>query len=1077
MTSREDYDEANNYSDSEGGGDDSGLDYSSDGSGGDGSYGGYAGGEGGSSFADADGEEGSVYADGYGEEGSGYTDGYGEEGSGYADGSADDYGEYEEGDGYGEGKESVCSDDALSGLSDGSVDERDGLGEDEGEDGVGILKLLANGARLTEQISSASAAHVPAARQGRKGIQASAAHSWGRPHLRSVMDARRAIRLGELPPLNEGTDEGEVEVTDEGEGTGEGEGAERVKKHFTTYSSSAQRRSSRLATTVAGAPRIQPGSSRSTQEYRGVFDDGINQFHTFQRKMPPRDTDRVGEDNGLVFRRIMCPDNGGSRMYANHDAVMWAPAPSTNLPDPNASRRAESQAFARYARDTLDNNMGGVYPTGTMQRNWDRPWGFTGYRNDTERMLPWQPTRRQPVSIMGQRPLPQVDTGDAGFRPDTVRETGSSPFPGRTGPYDPSASGFAAAMGARAAVMQTGNAPLPGRTGPHDASFAGMDMFAHRSGSIALGGSMPGPGRTGPVAASSSGVGLPGGGLRASTALHSARGEPTPGYDPRPQSFGPSGNMPAPRAAQLAGRDPNWTPGYEPRPQSFGPSGNMPAPRAAQLAGRDPNWTPGPHPDASAFAGQWAGGSGTGSLAPSIVQSDSALGRGPVPSGEVLGTRPQAPSFACAGPTPVPAMMDGTTQWRPRAVGMTRQHVSDGVLGHASGASAAIVEHARRGTGPDPVREQPMAPLGGAYAGTRAGPQAAVFEANSDRLVAGPRPDATAAAPVHGAALAGSGAEVHREHRPAAMSLLVAATTQGEVAKTSTGRAELYADGLRPSLEAPRANTFARLLPSQAPAMSVGTSAANRGHWFTPGAMQQPRAATQDRLLPSQEPTISVGTAATNRGQWFVPGAMQQPRAATQDRLLPPREPTAQGSDAGPVLRTGVVETGAQARRVQVAGARPEADLRLEVPGTVSRPAQMHIGNDHPLVQNQRPSTNRTDMDVTVAAPQHVDLLRGDRRLNPSQALTMASGQMDTNALPEATQGTRRQGQVPRLRAPGPDIGNGTTTRTHIQMTPTTTRSRSARVTDSPSVSRVARSRQPRGAAETTRLAPVLNKY
>ena len=356
----------------------------------------------------------------------------------------------------------------------------------------------------------------------------------------------------------------------------------------------------------------------------------------------------------------------------------------------------------------------------------------------------------------------------------------------------------------------------------------------------------------------------------------------------------------------------------------------------------------------------------------------------------------------------------------------------------------------------------------GAAAGPQAGPQAVAVESTADRVTANRQPAPNATTGVHGSTVAGAAAEVHRERRPAAIGLLVPVAPSGQVAKASAGNPRFFADGLRSSTEVPKTSTAARLLPTQAPTMSVGTAGENKGQWFAPGAIQQPKGAAQAKLVAQRKPSASFSDAwpATRTAVVDVESEL---------RAVAARAPAA-STDLNRVTTAhfaNFVETGAQTSRVGAVGPWLSADTWAGEPGATLRPTQLNIGDDHPLVQNQRPTAGRTDLDVTAAGPQHADLLRGDRKLHANQKLTMASCAMDTNALPDAAKGTRRHGLIVCTRGTEADRGNGPSTRTRL--TQATTRTRNAFIMASPTA-RPASRNLPR-AANARPATPQLNKY
>lgn len=183
-----------------------------------------------------------------------------------------------------------------------------------------------------------------------------------------------------------------------------------------------------------GQNRVLPGSGRSTQKLRGVMEDkGGHKYFVFQNKMPSRTTDKEWNHGAtrLVRDRILMPDNGRRGINSNGDGVVWAPRPGATRSDPYMARDVERKAFDRYGRGQLENNMNGVFPTGSMRPMMLPP--SQGKRwADYDREVGWQPVSRTPTTLL-QDPHPDVNMYHTGIRPGLERQTGSMPVAGRAG--------------------------------------------------------------------------------------------------------------------------------------------------------------------------------------------------------------------------------------------------------------------------------------------------------------------------------------------------------------------------------------------------------------------------------------------------------------------------------------------------------------------------------------------------------------------------------------------------------------------------------------------------------------------
>ena len=225
---------------------------------------------------------------------------------------------------------------------------------------------------------------------------------------------------------------------------------------FRAYNANSAGRTRLTRGVVGEGNRVLPGSARSTQEYGGIMDDGIHKYYVMKKKMPVRDTDKPMrlEENSAMMRRVMHPNNRGGKRF-NGTGVVRAFRPGRSGTDPKLAREAERKTVDRYWKPAIENNMNGIYPTGTMKPMLLPPTHGKRWA-DYDRTLPWQPGA---LSVSALNAPHNTVALDPRMMPGQDRITGSDPLPLplsratlRLGPgTQPAFPG----------VMQSGSDPLP----------------------------------------------------------------------------------------------------------------------------------------------------------------------------------------------------------------------------------------------------------------------------------------------------------------------------------------------------------------------------------------------------------------------------------------------------------------------------------------------------------------------------------------------------------------------------------------------------------------------------------------
>ena len=199
---------------------------------------------------------------------------------------------------------------------------------------------------------------------------------------------------------------------------------------------------SSLSETKPRAP--EPGSELSNLEYTGVFDDGFQKYHAFQRKVPGPDTDRPVSQARIMMQRHLCPDNGKGRP-TGPGKVREKPIPPSDLKNPQEAVRLQRE---RYEQDNpIKRNMDGVRVNNTQKLILERPEGYHGYQKKAHEKV-FMPVSGAAVNRKANLPPANNQSSFA-----TVQVTGEI-LPGGSDPL-PMSSGL---------MQRTGLVPKSSRT-------------------------------------------------------------------------------------------------------------------------------------------------------------------------------------------------------------------------------------------------------------------------------------------------------------------------------------------------------------------------------------------------------------------------------------------------------------------------------------------------------------------------------------------------------------------------------------------------------------------------------------